>query len=320
MKVGVTGATGYLGREVVARLLANGHVVRALVRRADAPLPPAVERRIVDLASANGDLGAELAGLDVVIHCAAHLGAGDREQYRRVNVDGTHALLRASERSNIRRVVHVSTIAVHGWKQPGSTIGPDDPYDLHPELRDDYAWSKIGADAWAQHYRDRGVLEITVIRPGIIYGPGREFVARIIRRLRGPLHLIGGEAGMLLPLVHVTDVADAVARAAAHARPARRPIHVVGPESPSQGEYLALRAAHGREPIRPLYVPFGPTRLGARWIAGRSRQRGVAGARSRLYSLAWTAQRVRYDLSTAARELGWRPRIDIAVGLQGTGC
>jgi nucleoside-diphosphate-sugar epimerase len=313
MTVLVTGASGYLGSAVAERLAQEGRAVRGLVRRAEARLPKGVRPVLIDLEGDARSLEPALAGSEVVVHCAAHLGDGARDRFRRVNVGGTRALLDAAVRAGVRRFVHVSSIAVYGWARPGSVVGPEHGYDPCPELRDDYAWSKIEADRWVGLYNARGLLDTVTLRPGIIYGRGRDFVARMFRNLAG-VRLIFGPPRMRVPLVHVTDVVDAVVQAVT--RPARvaRPVNVVGPDCPTQAEYVAMRRERRGERARDVYLPMAPARLAGFRAARRARFR-VPSQRDLAYCLAWAAQEVTYDLRPAAAELGWAPRIALSDGL-----
>ncbi len=275
MTVLVTGATGDVGRHVTERLLADGMVVRTLCRAAPDGLPGSVEVAHGDL-TAPETLDPAMTGVDAVVHCAAHLGGGGREVHRRVNVAGTMALLAAAQRARVGRVVHVSTLAVYGRKGDGQLVRPADGYDPFPELRDDYAWSKIAAERWVRLYRDRGGLDAVVLRPGIVYGGRRDFVARVARRGVGPLLVVLGSPEMLLPLVHVHDVAEAVLRALRTSCAPPEPLDLVGPDMPTQAEYLRRRNAARAERIVPVYVRAAGL---LRRIAAVERARTSTGAR-----------------------------------------
>src|SRR5688572_344553 len=238
MTIAVTGATGYVGTTLVARLVAAGANVRALVRDPRAPLPAGVERAVADLTHPCSLDGA-LRNVDVLVHAAVEQRSPSRARHRVVNVDGTRALLDAAAAAGVRRVVHLSTIAVYPRRQGGVPVSPDDALDPFPELRDDYAWSKIGAEGWVALQRRAGAFDAVTLRLGIVYGCGRDFVARVWRRLAGPVAVIAGSRRMLLPLVHVDDVAEAVWRVAEARRVASPVLHVVGPETPTQATYLA---------------------------------------------------------------------------------
>jgi 2-alkyl-3-oxoalkanoate reductase len=308
MKVLVTGATGDVGRYVTARLLADGMAVRALSRSGSDPLPRDVELTRGDL-TAPQTLERAVAGMDAVVHCAAHLGGGGRALHCKVNVGGTHALLAAAQRVRVGRLVHLSTVAVHGRKGDGQVVRPADGHDPFPELRDDYAWSKICAERWVHLYRVHGGLDAVVLRPGIVYGGRRAFLARVARRAVGPLLVVLGSPRMLLPLVHVRDVAEAVVRALRSRRAPSEPLDLVGPGMPTQAEYLARWNAARGERLVPVYVPAA--RLLSR-IAGLPSPRT---ARALAYRLAWATQSVRYENGPLAQALGWCPGIDLAQGL-----
>ncbi len=315
MTVAVTGATGYVGGAFVARLLAAGASLRALVRNPEAPLPSGVERATLDLAAPVG-LDAELRGVDVLVHCAAEQRSPSRARHRLVNVAGTRAVLEAASAAGVRRVVHVSTIAVYPRREPGAVVSPDDPVDPFPDLREPYAWSKIGAERWVELHRRASALDLVTLRLGIVYGRGRDVVARVHRRVAGPLVVVAGTPTMLLPLVHVDDVAEAVWRVVEARRVPLPVLHVVGPETPTQRSYLARRAAQRRERTWPVYVPLGLARTIAErraWAQALARP----GRASRATTLAWVAQRVRYDMRPTERALGWAPRISIDDGLRG---
>src|SRR5262249_2639646 len=133
MNVLVTGATGDVGGYVTTRLLADGAAVRVLCRSGSDRLPREVEVAGGDL-PAPQTLERAVAGMDAVVHCAAHLGGGGRALHAQVNAAGTRALLAAAERAGVGRLVHLSTVAVYGRKDDGQVVRAADGYDPFPEL------------------------------------------------------------------------------------------------------------------------------------------------------------------------------------------
>ena len=304
MTVLVTGATGYLGRHLVARLRDDGFGVRALVRDASAGLPDDVDRHVLDLSAPGMALLAAVDGVRAIVNAAAHLDGGDRSTYGRVNVEGTAALLAAAAAAGVRRIVHLSSITVYGRKAAGSVVAAADGYDPCPALRDAYAWSKLEGDRWAECWRQTGHLDLVTLRPAIIHGRERRFVARIWRPVGRGVRVVAGSPGMLLPLVHVDDVVEAIVRALQRPGGETGPLTLVGPDAPTQAEWLARR----EDGVRTLYVPTGAARRLAGWQAARALDGRASGTR-RAYQLAWATQSVRYDRSACTAELGWAPRI-----------
>jgi len=237
-----------------------------------------------------------------VVHAAAHLGGGARALHARVNAGGTDLVCSACAAADVRRLVHVSTIAVHGWQPRGTTVAPEDAAEPLPERRDDYAWSKIQAERWVRLHRAAHGLDAVVLRLGIVHGAGRAPLGRVVRRLPGGVLLAAGAPWARLPLVHVDDVADAVARALTIASAPATPLAVVGPDQPTHADWLAALARRGEAPARVVWLPLAP----ARWLAAVGVTRDHAAA-SRAYALAWTCQGVRYDTAPTRRALGWTP-------------
>ena len=169
----VTGANGFVGRAVVARLAADGVAVRAAVRRTGAPFPPNV--RIV--AGTDLDHLAEwrdaLQGVSAVVHCAARVhrladdDADPLAAFRRANRDATAALAEAAAAAGVARFVFLSSIGVHGAETFGRPFAAADaPAPCSP-----YAISKHEAEnELARIGAERG-LEVVVLRPPLVYGP-----------------------------------------------------------------------------------------------------------------------------------------------------
>src|SRR5262249_39770312 len=144
----VTGATGFLGAAVVARLRAEGITVRALVRRADTP-SEADERVHGDLRDP-ASLGRALDGVDWVIHAGARVSTeGPWAELEAVNVHATEALIERVAQAGVRRMVHVSSLSVYAVPADGTIVSEDSPYEDGAGDRGFYARSKLAADQLA---------------------------------------------------------------------------------------------------------------------------------------------------------------------------
>jgi nucleoside-diphosphate-sugar epimerase len=113
---------------------------------------------------------------------------------------------------------------------------------------------------------------------------------------------------MLLPLVHVRDVAEAVARVLRIRSAPAGPLDLVGPRMPTQAEYLAHRNAARGEHLAPIYVPAARLLRRIAVLPGPRKARAVA------YRLAWATQSVRYENEPLAQALGWCPGVELAQG------
>ncbi|MFD2248869.1 UDP-glucose 4-epimerase [Pseudochelatococcus lubricantis] len=261
MRILLTGATGFIGRHLVASLQRGGHTVRAALRE-EIPVAPGVERAVVGDIGGSPDWRPALAGVDAVIHAAGIAHAGPDvppERYHRVNHAATLHLAHAA-RGRVERFVFLSSIrAQTGPSSPAVQRETDDPYPT-----DDYGRSKLAAE--------RGLAEIddlfaVSLRPVLVYGPGvRGNMGALIGLARLPIPLPFGALRARRSLVAVETVAEAVAHLLttrdAAGKPPAGPFIVADRVPVNVGEIIAaLRAGQGRRPGL-LSVPVPLLRAG----------------------------------------------------------
>jgi nucleoside-diphosphate-sugar epimerase len=239
----VTGASGFLGRYVVAELTERGHDVTALVRPSAVP-PDALTQTGVevlrgDLRKLDDGLTSRLADHDAIIHLAAATTGTPRTRFDGT-VLATEQLLDSLARAGWRgRFVHVSTLAVYAFNQLPHRGVLDESAPLEPELgrRDDYAWTKAWQERVVRRYAETADAEVVIVRPGSIYGPERRFQHRLGRMIGSRvLLLIGGRTPM--PLSYVENTASLLATCAEHPRAGGEVLNAIDPDPPSQWRYL----------------------------------------------------------------------------------
>jgi nucleoside-diphosphate-sugar epimerase len=182
----LTGSTGFVGRSVLAQCLASGLQVRALVRNLTKPEEASlalVKGHLADTAA----LSHLVAGCGSVIHIAGAIQAQSRDDFLRVNRDGTIAVAKAAEAAGVRRFVYVSSLAAR-----------------HPDISD-YAESKLLAEQALSQLS--GKMKITILRPSAVYGPGDKATLPLIRSLLAPVAIVPGSKSNRFSLVHVNDFA-----------------------------------------------------------------------------------------------------------------
>ncbi|HWF01846.1 MAG TPA: NAD-dependent epimerase/dehydratase family protein [Caulobacteraceae bacterium] len=230
LRVAVTGATGFLGRRLVPRLMRAGHSVSALCRRDpedawDGRQPHIVRGELDDIAA----LEALIGETDVVVHVAGVIKARGRRAFFAINDEATGRVADQVARADRPRLIVVSSLAAR-----------------EPDLSD-YAASKRAGEAAAATALSSG---LAVLRPPALYGPGdRETLALFAAARRSPVLPLLGPPESRLALAHVDDVVDAIT--ALVERPLEGCFALGGarPEGYSWREILAAAAAvFGRRP------------------------------------------------------------------------
>jgi dihydroflavonol-4-reductase len=208
----VTGASGFLGRNLVPRLLRAGYRVRITARpQSDvAPLLAlGVEvARLCDIGDERG-LRAACAGCEAVIHAAAHFRMwGPMLTFWQTNVAGTAALLDAMLAAGVPRLVYVSSIVVAGRVLPGRLV--DESHPCRP--LDHYQHTKLEAERLALAYARYRGLDVVVVRPGALYGPWGEYAFNrlfFVEPLRGWRIKVNGGRHITFP-AYTGDVANGI--------------------------------------------------------------------------------------------------------------
>jgi len=321
VKALVTGANGFLGRHVVAALLARGHHVRALVRPAAAVdelgWPASVEIFRADLRSAR-DLERAFEGIEVLVHLAAAVTGGEDAQFA-ATVGGTERLLEAMSRTPCRRVVLASSFSVYDWSNIEGTLDEDSPVEPVPDLyeRDGYSIAKSWQERITRRCAERHRWDLTVLRPGFIWGRDHGYLAALGQQV-GKLHFVIGPFSRM-PLTHVENCADLFAVAAEHPQARGQTFNVVDNDGERIWSYLGayLRGSGDRGfriPV-PYWLAFLVVRVAYATIFRRNPKLPHIFVPCRFES---RLKPLRYTNRRARERLGWKPRLDFRTCLSRT--
>jgi nucleoside-diphosphate-sugar epimerase len=324
LKVLITGANGFLGRPTVGEFLRRGHAVRALVRPATEigrlGWPAEVEVFRADL-RASRDLSSAFEGVDAVVHLAAGVKGTEDAQFA-ASVVGTERLLEAMAGTTTRRLVLASSFSVYDWSAIRVELTEESPVEPPADLygRDGYAVAKVWQERVARRLAAENGWDLTVLRPGFIWGRGNEYLAGLGQKL-GSNHLVFGPSTRL-PLTHVENCAHCFAQATVDPRASGQTFNVVDDGgvtiSAYLKDYLEGTGERGRTVPIPYGLAIGGVRL-ARWFSRRL-FRGRGKLPSILVPERFEARfkPLRFDNRKLRDVLGWSPPLDQAARIRRT--
>jgi nucleoside-diphosphate-sugar epimerase len=257
MRVLVTGATGFVGQTLCARLAESGYLVRAALR-ALRPLPSCIaEGALTGSLGTATDWGPALEGVDLVVHAAAltHVlreTPFDREQYDEINAHGTGRLAQAAAAAGVRRFVYLSSIKVNGEENAQRPYRADDA----PNPQDGYARSKLAGERQLRQAAVPSGMEAVILRPPLVYGPGvRANFLRLMRSVDRGWPLPFGAIHNRRSLVNVWNLSDLIVTLLAHPRAVDGVWLVSDGEDISTPDLVRHLGRALQRPVRLLPVP-----------------------------------------------------------------
>jgi len=311
----VTGASGFLGGAIL-RQLAGGDdcgQVRVLVRPGRTVSGDSVEIAEGDLSDPR-TFGAALEGVDVVIHAGARVStSGSWEDFAAANVRGTQELIAASEKAGVDHFVHVSSLSVYDIAADGASLDEDSPLESGSQDRGFYSRSKLEADLVAQKAMKRSA-PVTIVRPGLLFGPGRPVPLARRSVAAGPFRLILASPGYLMPMAFVDNVADAIVLASRCPQAIGRAYTLIDDHVRQDDYARVFRDASGQS-WRPIYIPPVLIRTAVSVVEGAARAVGRTPPMTR-HQVDRTLRSARFDGSRARRELDWQPKVPVSEALQ----
>lgn len=306
----VTGATGFVGGALLERLLATpGQTVLAAVRDLSRRLPPGVEHTCIASLAPDADWRSGLAGVDTVYHLAARVHVmhdtvdDPMAAYRHTNVDGTLQLARQAAAAGVRRFVFVSSIKVNGEQtQKGRPCQADDT----PAPGDPYGRSKLEAEQGLRRLAGETSLEVVVVRPPLVYGPGvKANFLRMMNWLKHGIPLPFGAIDNRRSLVALDNLVDLLFVCGQHPAAAGQTFLAGDGEDLSTTELLRQLGQALARPARLIPVP-------APWLESAL---GLIGKRDLAQRLCGSLQ---VDIAKARALLDWTPPVQVEQGLRRT--
>jgi nucleoside-diphosphate-sugar epimerase len=316
LRVLVTGGSGFTGSHLARDLRARGYDVRALVRdasRGDELRAAGVELATGDLRDAS-TIRRAAAGVDVIYNIAAlyrQAGLSD-STYHEVNAAAVGAVIEAAADAHVRRVVHCSTVGVHGDVEhpPANEDAPLRPGDI-------YQLTKIEGERVARDAASRTGVEVVIARPTGIYGPGDRRLLKLFRGIARRRFVILGSGEIYYHLTYIDDLVEGFRLCGEVPAAVGRTYILAGGEVSTLNELAALIAEEaGVAPPR-LHLPVWPF-----WLAGAACEAICAPLKIEppLYRRRvdfFTKSRA-FDISRARTELGYDPKIGLREGIRRT--
>ena len=321
MKILVTGGTGFTGKALVLRLIADGHQVVALDYKpglATEELSQAGADVIIGSVTDAAIVRQAVQGCEVVHHLAAAFREMNVPQshYDDVNVGGTKIVLEAAVSAGVRRIVYCSTCGVHGNVDhpPADEDAPIRPADY-------YQRTKYLAEPIVEKYAADGLIETVTLRPAAIYGPGDlERFAMIYRQVAKGWFPIFGDGKALYHPNYVDNLVDAFVLAqSADAAAINGRAFLIADEEYLTTEDLVRRVARAIGiDVKLRYLPLLPMRVLGHACEIICRPLGIAPP---IFPrrVDWYRQNRAFSTRRAEAALGYEPRVSIDEGLRRTG-
>jgi len=304
----VTGANGFVGKSLCAELLRQGQSVRAAVR--------SVTRQVENIETVSiGEINGEtdwtnaLLGIKVVVHLAAHVHvmkdsvADPLDELRKINIEGAWNLARQAADAGVQRFIFISSIKVNG---DGTLSGRPYTADDQPAPVDSYGISKFEAEDALRHLAEQTGMEVVIIRPSLVYGPG------VKANFYSMMHWL--EKGIPLPLgaihnkrsfVALDNLVDLIITCIDHPAAANRTFLAADGEDLSTTELLQRMGNALGKPVKLFPMPI--------WILKAAAM--LVGKRDMAQRLCNSLQ---VDISEARDLLGWQPPVSVDDALKKT--
>lgn len=311
----VTGASGFTGGYLCDALIKKGYTVTALVRKSSK-----VEHlkgkgiKLVqgDLADPDS-LKGTIKGIDLVFHIAAlYRQEVSRDMFNKVHVEGTRALLEESISAGVKRFIHCSTVGVQGEIEnpPAKETAPYNPGDHYQE-------SKLEGEKLALSYFKEKKIDVVVVRPVGIYGPGDTRFLKLFKHInKGNFKMIG-KGKVLYHLTFVEDLVEGIILAGESPKAAGQIYTLGGNEYLPLDELVRILAEILDKKVSKIHIPLFPVYAAASLCEMICLPLKMKPPLYRRRLDFFTKDRA-FDISKAKKELGYSPKVSLEEGLRRT--
>lgn len=309
MRCLITGGSGFIGRALTSHVLAQGYEVRLPLRRPQtADQTVGAEAVEIGSLSVKTDWTAALRDVDKIVHLAARVHVMSEKssdplaEFRRINVEGSANLARQAAAAGVRRFVYLSSIKVNGeFTQKGSPFTADDA----PAPEDPYGVSKYEAEKLLRQIATETGMEVVIIRPPLVYGPGvkanfESMMRWLARSFPIPLAAITQNRRSLVALDNLVDL---VMTCLSHTAAANQTFLVSDDEDISTADLLRRMGAALGHPASLFYMPPSLLKLGAQLVNKPGIYQRLCGS-------------LQLDITKTRRLLGWTPPVSVDEGLR----
>lgn len=294
-KILITGGSGFLGRNLFTHLSSRQFDVTSLVH----------EHQIKDQKTIFGDildrktLMDAMTGMDCVIHCAAKMGHGKKQEMVRVNSEGTLNVLEVAIKSGVKKVVHISTLAVADEYIDHYDSSEDIPYPI--KFRNIYTSSKIDAEKHALTKKDD--LDVIILRPGWLWGPGDKSTEKLFGMIKGRKFAFIGNGDNFTYFTHITNITHAIDLAVqSNGIPSGEIFNITDGAKLTMKDFVNAVASEFGEPPVTHHLPI--------WLANTTAffmERLNPTADITKQNVAIMSKNLNFDITKARDLLGYRP-------------
>ena len=307
MTIVVTGANGFVGSHLCRALQSRGLAHRAVVREGAQATPGTADLLRLPILDEHTDWTTALHGASTVIHLAARVhqlqdtSADPLQAFRATNLHATLQLARCAREMGVRRFIFVSTVKVLGEETAlGRPFCASDP----AQPQDAYAISKHEAEQALRALTAGGPMELVIVRPPLVYGPGvRANFASLVRVVQRGIPLPLARVHNLRSLVGIDNLVDLLLRCIQHADAGGQTFLVSDGHDLSTPDLVRQVAAALGQPARLWPVPLTGLQL-----AGR-----LTGRQAAVQRLCSSLQ---VDISATCQQLQWSPPVSVLEGLR----